>query len=407
MKNCHADGHSSFFIPNSLFLLNSSFFILHSSFIMQEIFNAIALTQIENVGLINAKYLYETLGSATAVIENRNNLDQLIPNASRRALEGFTKIDEAFRIAEKEVEFINKNNIKALCMKNEAYPQRLLQCDDAPIILFYCGNADLNKKKIISMVGTRNCTEYGKELCNTFIEGLKAEIPEAIIVSGLAYGIDVNSHRAALANDMQTIGVVAHGLDKIYPAAHRNVAAKMATNGGILTEYIHGSQIEKSNFLKRNRIIAGMSDACVVVESASHGGSLVTADIANSYSREVFAFPGRTTDEHSAGCNKIIKENKAILIESAKDFLQAMGWINSQRKPFQGDLFANEEANFSEDETKIIKCLEGVDYKSINLIVNETGLNYGQVSSAIFELESKGIISTLGGARIKLRKKMF
>ena len=372
---------------------------------MSEVFNAIALTQIANIGIMSAKYLYETLGSATAVMEHRNNIKDVIPDATLLLSESLKKTDEAFRIAEQEMEFIEKKNIKALCMNDEAYPQRLLNCDDAPVVLYYYGNADLNAKHIISMVGTRKCTEYGKELCNSFVADLKKLLPDALIVSGLAYGIDVHSHRAALANDMGTVGVVAHGLEKIYPSVHRETASKMIDKGGILTEYIHNTSIEKTNFLKRNRIVAGISDCTIVVESAHHGGSLVTANLANAYNRDVFAFPGRTSDECSAGCNMLIAENKAQLLLSAEELVEAMGWCAP--KPVQQDLFADSMPVLTEDEQKIVNCLKGFDDKSINLVVNETGLGYGTVSATIFELEEKGVVSTLGGARIKLNKNVF
>ena len=372
---------------------------------MQEIFNAIALTQIANIGIMSAKYLYETLGSATAVMENRNNIRDAVPDATLLLAESLKNVDSALRIAEQEMEFIQKKNIKALCMNDEAYPQRLRNCDDAPIILYYYGNADLNAKHIISMVGTRKCTEYGKELCKSFVADLKKLLPDALIVSGLAYGIDVHSHRAALANDMGTIGVVAHGLEKIYPSVHRETAGKMIAKGGILTEYIHNTKIEKPNFLKRNRIVAGISDCTIVVESAHHGGSLVTANLANAYNRDVFAFPGRTSDVSSAGCNMIIADSKAQLLVSAEELVKAMGWCAS--KPIQQDLFANSMPTLTEDEQKIVDCLKGFDDKSINLVVNETGLGYGMVSATIFELEEKGVVSTLGGARIKLNKNVF
>ena len=372
---------------------------------MQEIFNAIALTQIANVGVITAKYMYDTLGSATAIMEHRNNIKDVIPDASLLLIESLKNVDNAFRIAEAEMGFIEKKKIKALCLNDANYPQRLTNCDDAPVVLFYYGNADLNVDKVISMVGTRNCSDYGKDLCKSFVADLKALIPDALIVSGLAYGIDVHSHRAALANGMNTVGVVAHGLDKIYPSAHRETASKMIAQGGVLTEYIHNTNIEKSNFLKRNRIVAGISDCTIVVESGSHGGSLVTTNLANSYNRDVFAFPGRTSDEKSAGCNQIIADNKAQLLLNAEEFVKCMGWVAP--KPVQQDLFANEMPELTPDEQKVVECLKGVDNKSINFIVNESGLSYGAVSAIVFELEEKGVVETLGGARIKLVKKLF
>ncbi len=367
---------------------------------MTEIFNSIALTQIANIGTITAKYLYDTLGSATAVIENRKNIQDVIPDANIRLVESLKNIDSAFRIAEKEMKFIEQKSVKALCLNNPDYPQRLRNCDDAPIILFYCGNANLNAKRIVSMVGTRKCSEYGKDLCKSFVSDLKSLVPDALIVSGLAYGIDIHSHCAALNNEMPTIGVVAHGLEKIYPSAHREYAKKMVANGGILTEYIHETNIEKSNFLKRNRIVAGISDCTVVVESGSHGGSLVTANLANAYNRDVFAFPGRTCDENSAGCNKIIADNKASLLLNAEELVNAMNW--GKPRVVQRDLFETQPI-LSNEEQKIVDCLKNVDFKSINLIVNETGLSFGIVSATIFELEEKDIVTQIGGARVRLR----
>lgn len=367
---------------------------------MNEIFNSIALTQITSIGNITSKYLYDTLGSATSVIENRKNIKDAIPDASPRLVESLKDIDYAFRIAEKEMKFIEQKNVKALCLNNPDYPQRLRNCDDAPIILFYCGNANLNAKRIVSMVGTRKCSEYGKDLCKSFVSDLKSLVPDTLIVSGLAYGIDIHSHCAALNNEMPTIGVVAHGLEKIYPSAHREYARRMVANGGILTEYIHETNIEKSNFLKRNRIVAGISDCTVVVESGSHGGSLVTANLANAYNRDVFAFPGRTCDENSAGCNKIIAANKACLLQNAEELVNAMNW--GKPKVIQRDLFETQPV-LNNEEQKIVDCLRNVDFKSINMIVNETGLSYGIVSATIFDLEEKGIVTQIGGARVRLR----
>ena len=262
----------------------------------QETLCTIALTQIPNLSLANAKMLYQTLGTATQLFENRHCIRDIIPDATDRLQNAMKNADEALKRAEAEMQYIELHHIQPLCYNDPDYPQRMKECDDAPLILYYLGNADLNSSRIINMVGTRRCTEYGKDICNHFIADLKRYYPDTIIVSGLAYGIDVNAHRAALANDMETIGVLAHGLDRIYPALHRSTAATMTTHGGLITEYISGTTPEKMNFVRRNRIIAGISDATIVVESAKKGGSLITADIAESYHRDVFAFPGRLYD---------------------------------------------------------------------------------------------------------------
>lgn len=369
----------------------------------QEHLYAMALTRILNISINNAKILYQTMGSATAVFENRKDIQSYIPEATSRLAEALQNVDYALKRAEQEMNFISKKAVKILAMNDDAYPQRLTECDDAPIVLYYCGNADLNKAKVINMVGTRKCTEYGKDICRKFVSELKEYYPDILIISGLAYGIDIHSHRAALNAGMETVGVLAHGLDRIYPSVHRNTAVEMVSNGGLLTEYMSGTTPEKGNFVSRNRIVAGISDACIVVESAAKGGSLITADLSQSYNRDVFAFPGRIYDEYSAGCNRLIRENKAIMIQGAEDLINAMQWPNPLKQgkaPIQKELFID----LTEDEEKIVNCLKNVEDKSINLIVNETGLNYSKVSVLMFELEMKGVIKVLGGARYRLLK---
>lgn len=370
----------------------------------QEHIYAMALSHIQGVSLSTARVLYNTMGSATAVFDNRLDIKSYIPDASTRLVNAMKDVDTAIRRAEKEMEFIAKKNVRIFAMNDERYPQRLRECEDSPITLFYCGNADLNKSKVISMVGTRKCSEYGKELCSNFVSELKDYYPDALIVSGLAYGIDIHSHRAALANEMETVGVLAHGLDRIYPAVHRQTAVEMVTHGGLLTEYMSETNPDKGNFVSRNRIVAGMCDACIVVESAARGGSLITANIANAYNKDVFAFPGRTYDSSSVGCNKLIMDNKAGMIRNAQDLLDAMGWPNPQEKKksaVQQELFID----LTDEEQKIVDCLKNADDKTINLIVNETGLSFSRVSVIMFELELKGVIKVLGGARYMLLKR--
>lgn len=366
-----------------------------------ESFYSIALTQIKGLGLIHAKNVYDTFGSATAVFENRGDIKSYIPDATPRLIEVFQHVDLALKRAEQELEYVSKKNVRILAMNDDSYPQRLRECDDAPIVLYYCGNGDLNKSKVISMVGTRKITEYGKDLCASFVADLKRYYPDALIVSGLAYGVDIHSHRAALANGMDTVGVLAHGLDRIYPSVHRNTAIEMVNHGGLLTEYMSGTTPEKMNFVSRNRIVAGMCDACIIVQSAQKGGSLITASLAQAYDREVFAFPGRLNDEFSVGCNKLIQDNKAHLLLSAEDLINEMNWHNPLEKssqPIQRELFVD----FTEDEQLIVNTLKGFDEKPINCIVQETGLNFSSVSVTLFSLEMKGIVRSIGGARYKL-----
>lgn len=371
----------------------------------QEHIYAMALTQLPSINTVNAKILFDAFGSATALYENRNDLKSCIPDISPRIIEAVKGFDIAIRRAEDEMRTISNKKISVLSLNDDAYPQRMKMCADAPIVLYYCGNADLNRAKVINMVGTRNCSEYGKEMCSIFVEGMKQYYPDVLIVSGLAYGIDINSHRAALANGMDTVGVLAHGLDRIYPSVHRQTAIDMVSQGGLLSEYMFGTKPERFNFLARNRIVAGMSDACIVVQSAAKGGSLVTADIAQAYDREVFAFPGRANDEQSAGCNRLIKENKAHLITCAEDLINAMNWDVSQDKnqrPIQQELFIE----LTDDEQRIVDSLRNEDEKIIGAIVNDTGFSYSKVSSVMFELEMKGVVKVLGGAKYKLTRKI-
>ena len=368
----------------------------------QEIISSIALSNLPHVGLVTAKRLYEEAGSATAIFEHRNHITDLIPEATPLLKEALSQSDEALRLAEKEYEFIEQKRIKAYPMNSAEYPQRLLECNDAPLVLFFCGNTDLNSRHVINLVGTRRCTQYGKDICRTFIADLQRECPDILIVSGLAYGIDIHAHRAALQNSMATVGVLAHGLDRIYPALHRQTAVKMTEHGGLLTEYISGTTPEKVNFIRRNRIVAGMSDATIVVESASHGGALITAELASTYNRDVFAFPGRINDEYSEGCNKLIARQQATMIMNADEFLKAMGWkqesSSAQKDDGQQELFPQ----LTPDEAAIVEVLRHCDSKQVNQIVVETGLNFHTVSSSLYELEYKGVVALLGGARYRL-----
>lgn len=367
----------------------------------QEVFYSIALTNIPHIGVVIGKRLYEEAGSATAVFEHKNNLLDIIPDANPQLGKLLSDNKDAFRLAEKELKLIVDKHITPLCMNDPRYPQRFIECHDAPVILFYCGNVDLNCRHVISMVGTRRCTQYGKDICRTFIADLQRKLPDVLIVSGLAYGIDIHAHREALANNIATMGVLAHGLDRIYPAVHRQTASQMVTNGGLLTEYLCGTQPDKVNFVKRNRVVAGISDATIIVESANQGGSLITAELATSYNRDVFAFPGRVYDEFSEGCNKLICSNKATMIQSVDGFLDAMGWSSKN----SGKIVDTQQELFpllTDEESRIVETLKGCDNKSINQIIVESGYGFSVVSSCLYELELKGLVILLGGARYRL-----
>ena len=370
----------------------------------QEIISSIALTKLNGLSLLNARTLLDSLGSASEVFAHRKDIVGVIPDASKRLVAAFDHTDEALRLAEEEMKFVEQKRLRVLTLNDVDYPQRLRECEDAPLVLYYCGSANLNSQRVISIVGTRKCSEYGREVCNNFIADLKRYYPDTLIVSGLAYGIDVCAHRAALDNDMSTIGVLAHGLDTIYPSMHRQTAADMVhRQGGLLTEYGVHTTPEKGNFVRRNRIVAGMCDACIVVESSERGGSLITAELAMEYNRDVFAFPGRVYDEYSRGCNNLIRRQQATLLTCAADLLDAMGWDNplkkdSKRKVVQQELFPD----LTDEERALVNTLKDVDDKHINQIAIDANIPYSRASMILFDLEMKGIVKALGGARYKI-----
>jgi DNA processing protein len=276
---------------------------------------------------------------------------------------------------------------------DDDYPTRLKNCPDSPVIFFYKGNVDFEQTKIVSIVGTRQATQYGKDACNRIVDELYQRNHNTIIVSGLAYGIDICSHRAALRNDLPTIAVLGHGLSKIYPSAHAAAAREITKNGALLTEFLSSSPIEPSNFLRRNRLIAGLSDLTIVVESNARGGALTTAEIANSYNRDVFAVPGRLTDNCSAGCNWLIKTNKANLLQSVADIEYIMGWDNEPKKPVQRELFAE----ISPDEEIIMQILRENGECAIDNLCIAAQMSVSKVSALLLNLELSGLVCSLPG----------
>ncbi|MGL5272727.1 MAG: DNA-processing protein DprA [Phocaeicola sp.] len=365
-----------------------------------ELIFSLALTRIKGVGLIGARQLLEKAGSAKRLFEHRNKLNEIIPNATSKLINALNS-SEAILRAEEEVAFADKNRIKCLTLHSESYPSRLRECPDAPLVLFYRGTSDLNSAKIVNLVGTRHVTNYGAEICSQFISELALLCPDALVVSGLAYGVDICAHRAALQSGLQTIGVLAHGLDRIYPSQHRNTAIEMMEQGGLVTEFMSQTNPDRQNFVKRNRLIAGMSDATVVIESASKGGALITAELAESYHRDCFAFPGRVNDPYSMGCNKLIQENKATLITSANELVESMKWScsTSVKIPIQRELFPE----LSEEEKVITAILQkATDGIQINTLVVETNIPIHRISGLLFELELKGVVRPKAGGIYKL-----
>ena len=362
---------------------------------------SIALTMVPGIGHIGAKHLIDGMGNAVDVFRLRKEIPERIPEVSQRVIEALDCPQAVLR-AEQEYEFIRKNRISCLSFHDEAYPSRLRECEDAPVVLFFKGNADLNSLHILNMVGTRNATDYGTQICASFLRDLKAVCPDVLVVSGLAYGIDIHAHREALANELPTAGVLAHGLDRIYPHVHRKTAVDMLEKGGLLTEFLSGTNPDRHNFISRNRIVAGMCDATIVIESAEKGGSLITAELAEGYHRDCFAFPGRMSDEYSKGCNRLIRDNKASLLLSAEDFVQAMGWnmqtTLSEKVSVQRSLFIE----LSEEEQKIVAILEKLGNLQINSLVVEADIPVNKMTALLFELEMKGVIRVLAGGMYQL-----
>ena len=301
----------------------------------------IGLTMINGVGDILARHLLEALGDAEAVFTEKRQSLEKIPGIGDSIITEIKRADVLLR-AEKELAFAQKNGISIYFLKDINYPERLRECPDAPVLFYFKGNADLNAAHIISVVGTRRASAYGQEVTERLLRDLSVSFPDLLVVSGLAYGIDICAHRNALKNQLPTVGVLAHGLDRIYPPVHRSTAIEMLDRGGLLTDFPSGTNPDRQNFIRRNRIVAGLADATIVIESAEKGGSLITADIAFSYGRDVYAFPGRVTDINSKGCNSLIRQNKGGLITCADDLIMAMRWDVAQKTdalPVQTQLF--------------------------------------------------------------------
>ena len=361
----------------------------------------IGLTMINGVGDILARQLLQALGGAEAVFtEKKQNLEKIPGIGSFTAAE--IKRPEVLLQAEKELAFIEKNQISCYCLTDETYPKRLKECSDAPVLFYYKGTADLDAARIISIVGTRHATEYGRTLTEELVQTLSLSFPDLLIVSGLAYGIDVCAHRSALRTGLPTVGVLAHGLDRIYPPAHRSTAVEMLQRGGgLLSDFPSGTEPDKPNFVKRNRIVAGLSDATIVVESAEKGGSLITADIAFSYDRDVYAFPGRVSDLHSKGCNALIRQNKAGLITSAADLVTALCWDvekTAAPAPVQAELFF-EASDRTEAILALLREKGEMHIDRLALLLKQP---VRELFSLLFELEMNGRIRTLPGNIYKI-----
>ncbi len=353
----------------------------------------IALGLIPRIGDINARKLVSHFGSVEAVFKEPYGSLIKIPGIGS-GLARYISDRTYLETAEKEAEYITSNNIKTFFYLDSDYPYRLRQCDDSPVVFFFTGNCDLNAGKILSVVGTRNATCRGKELCDKIIGGLAVGHPDLIIASGLAYGIDIAAHKAALANNLQTIGVLAHGLKTIYPSIHSSTAKSIIKQGGLLSDFISDALPERNNFIKRNRIIAGLSDATLVVESGIKGGALITADIASSYNRDVLAVPGRPEDQWSAGCNSLIKSNKAALIECAEDIEYVLDWKPEKAKlPVQRTLFSDLDDN----ERLIYELVSKEGELTIDNICRALEMPVYKLSSLLLQMEFRGLVKCFPG----------
>ena len=364
----------------------------------QDLLYQISLTLIPNIGPVQAKILLDKYQPAEIFRVKVSELERIEGIGSIRA--NSIKNFKDFEKAADEIKFIEKYKIKPLFLTDKSYPKRLLNCYDSPTLLFYKGDADLNTSKIIAIIGTRNHTEYGKQQAENLIKELSSQ--NILVVSGMAYGIDAIAHKASLKNELATVGVLGHGLDQIYPPDHSNLAKDMLKNGGgLLTEFRSNTKPDKHNFPTRNRIVAGMSDATVVIETGEKGGSMITAELANGYNKDVFALPGRVTDNKSAGCNFLIRNNKAMLLTDAEDIIEMMGWEEKIRKAkvkSQKELFIE----LNKEEKLIVDILNEKEAVHIDELNFKSGLSSSSAAAAILSLELQNVIISLPGKLYRL-----
>ena len=381
---------------------------------------ALALSRMGYHNIVALRELYDAWGSMADIVKQHAHPERLAHNMPERLLAAFAHTDEHLKRADEEMRFAQDNNISIITLADEAYPQRLKACFDAPLALFFKGNANLNAKHCISIVGTRKATPYAADCIAQLTARLKQLCPDILIVSGLAYGVDIMAHRQAIDHALPTVAVLAHGLDTLYPARHRKEAMLMMQNGGLLTEYFSQSKIDKRNFLQRNRIVAGLSAATLLVESAEHGGGLVTCRLAQSYQHDVFAIPGSINSPYSVGCNRLIRDNVAGLVTSAEDILKAMAWEEDMKQTVatngassMGSSSIGSSVNSvsgvgaaSASTAQVPNGAQGVldvltkeNDLHIDIIATRAGLPVNKVLALLFQLEMSGMVSSLSGGR--------
>jgi DNA processing protein len=357
----------------------------------------LGLSFLQGIGPKKAAQLVSKTGSPEAVFQESIMCLHQQTTISKSVLKQMNRT-AALEKADKELEFISRNQIRMHFYLDKDYPRRLRQCVDAPIVLFGKGNYEINGTKTVAIVGTRAATGYGKRICEELIE--RFEDQEIQVISGMAYGIDICAHQLCVKKNISTIGVLGHGLDRIYPYVHRKIAEQMIENGGLLTEFLPGTKPDRENFPMRNRIVAGMTDATIVVESKLSGGSLITADLANDYNRDVFAFPGNIGQEQSAGCNSLIKTNKAHLVMNGQDFLTQMNWTNDSNSNKQQKICLE----LTQDEKVIYDLLAETEKEHIDVLSIKSGKPSSQINVLLFQLEMKNAIDSLPGKLYRIRK---
>lgn len=360
---------------------------------MENLLYKIALTQIPNIGPILARNLLSYCGSPEAVFKSKVSTLEKIPGIGNILARTITT-SAALQLAEHEISLLERHHVRGYFFTDPQYPERLRHLPDSPLMLYVRGDVDLNARRSIGIVGTRMPTAQGLALCEEFVRELTPYSP--LIISGLAYGIDIGAHRSALASGLSTIGVLAHGLGYLYPAAHKAVASKMEQQGALVSEYLYNVSPDRENFPQRNRVVAGLCDAIVVVETGIQGGSMITAQLANDYNRDVFAFPGRVQDSISKGCNLLIKTNRAALIESASDLINAMSWEEQgQRHMIQKELFLD----LSPEAKKIVDLMQKFEEISFDQLAFSSGTAPGALASLLLDLEFQGVVRSLPGKR--------
>jgi len=363
---------------------------------MKHLMEKLALSLLDGVGPVLARQLVAYIGDIPGIFKARKKELLAIPGIGEKTVQVIQQHKEVFKRVEQELAFIEKYGVIPLFYTDKGYPFRLKAYEDSPIVLYYKGCADLDHHRIVSVIGTRSPTEAGKLLCEKLIEELCEY--QVIVVSGLAYGVDITAHRKCLEMDTPTIGVMGNGLDKLYPAAHLPTSKKMIEKGGLLTQFTTRTKPDRENFPMRNKVVAGLSDAIVIVESGLEGGSMITAEFGNIYNKDVFALPGRTTDSQSAGCNHLIKTHKAALIENAHDLAQAMNWEKSSTHPIQTSLFVD----LNEIEQRVVELLKQHEYLSIDRMYQEIKQTPSEIAGLLLELEFKGVIKVLPGKKYML-----